>query len=118
MPTSFPVVEAMLMPPIHRTQATTLASTTTVHLAPMRAVGELSVQIQVMSAHSEFSPVNSNSILWRVQPSTLVTSASEHNGHSDLGPSDCVASTLNLMCLSVNKAFYLFFHSLIDLFPH
>ena len=40
-----------------------------------------------------FGLVNSDSILWRVRPATLVTSASEHNGHSDLGPSDCVAST-------------------------
>ena len=38
-----------------------------------------------MSAHGEFGPVNLDSIFWRVQPATLVTSASEHNGHSDLG---------------------------------
>ena len=39
----------------------------------------------MMSAHGEFDPVNSDSVLWRVRPATLVTSVSEHNGHSDLG---------------------------------
>ena len=38
VPTLFPVVEAMLMPSIHRTQAATRASTTTVHLRSKRAV--------------------------------------------------------------------------------
>ena len=38
VPTLFPVVEAILMPPILRTQATTQASTTTVHLGSKRAV--------------------------------------------------------------------------------
>ena len=46
-----------------------------------------------MLSHGEFGPVNSDSILWRVWPATLLTSASEHNGHSDLGPNDCVANT-------------------------
>ena len=32
VPTLFPVVEAIMMPPIHRTQAATRASKTTVHL--------------------------------------------------------------------------------------
>ena len=36
--TLFPVVEAMLMPPIRRTQAATPPSTTTVHLGSKRAV--------------------------------------------------------------------------------
>ena len=36
--TLFPVVEAMLMPPIRRLQAATRASTTTVHLGSKRAV--------------------------------------------------------------------------------
>ena len=58
-----------------------------------RAVTELSAQIQVMAAHCEFSLVNLDSILWKVWPATLVTLASEHNGHIDLGPNDCVAST-------------------------
>ena len=74
-----------------------------------------------MSAHGEFGQVNSDSILWRVRPATLVASASEHNGHSDLSSDDCVASKFNVclnVCLSVNKAFYLFSHLLIDLFPH
>ena len=75
------------MPPIRRTQAATRASTTTVHLS------ELSARTQVMSAQGEFGPVNSDSILWRLRSATLVTSASEHNGHSDLGPDDCVPST-------------------------
>ena len=38
VPTLFPVVEAMLMPPIRRTQAATWASTTTVHLGLKQAV--------------------------------------------------------------------------------
>ena len=38
VPTLFPVVEAMLMPPIHRTQAVTRASMTTVQLGSKRAV--------------------------------------------------------------------------------
>ena len=67
------------MPQIRRT------SMTTVHL-------ELSARIQVMLAHSEYGPVNLDSIFWSVQPATLVTSDSEHNGHSDLGPNDSVAS--------------------------
>ena len=46
-----------------------------------------------MSALGDFGPVNSDSILWRVRTATLVTSASEHNGHKDIGPNDCVAST-------------------------
>ena len=48
VPTLFPIVEAMLMPPIHRT------STTTVHLGSKRAVSELSAWLEVMAAHSEF----------------------------------------------------------------
>ena len=96
VPTLFPLVEAMLMPPIHRTQAATRALTTTVHLGSKRAVRELSARklmIQVMSAYGEFSVVNSYNILWRVRPATLVTLASEHNGRSDIGSNDCVAST-------------------------
>ena len=54
MPTSFPIVEAMLTPPIRRTQAATRASTTAVHLGSRRDVSELSARIQVMSAHGEF----------------------------------------------------------------
>ena len=54
MPTLFPVVEAMLMPPVHRILAATWASTTTFHLGSNRAVSKLSAQIQVMSAHGEF----------------------------------------------------------------
>ena len=46
-----------------------------------------------MEEEEEFGPVNSESIFWRVRPATLVTSASEHNGHSDLGLNDCVEST-------------------------
>ena len=80
VPTLFPVVEAMLMPPIRRT------STTTVHLGSKRVVIELSAMIQVMSAHGEFGQVKSDSIFLRVRPATMLTSASEHNGHSDLGP--------------------------------
>ena len=38
VPTLFPVVEAMLVPSISRTQAATRASTTTVHLESKRAV--------------------------------------------------------------------------------
>ena len=38
VPTLFPVVEAMLMPQIRRTQAATRASMTTVHLGSKRAV--------------------------------------------------------------------------------
>ncbi|KAI0229801.1 hypothetical protein LSAT2_019769 [Lamellibrachia satsuma] len=44
-------------------------------------------------ALKEFGPVNSDSIRWRLRPATLVTSASELKGHSDLGPNDCVPST-------------------------
>ena len=83
----FPVMDATLMPPIHRT------STTKVHLGSKRGVSELSARIQVMSVHGKFGPLNSDSIVWRVRRATLVTSASEHNEHSDLGPNDCVAST-------------------------
>ena len=83
MPTLFPVVEALLMPPIRRT------STTTIHLGSKRAV---SADIGDVSS-GEFSPVNLDSIFWRVWPATLVTSALEHNRHGDLGPNDCVAST-------------------------
>ena len=93
MPTLFRVVEAVLRPSVHRTHATTHESTTTVRLGSMRAVSELSAQIQVMAAHGEFGPVNSDSILWRVWPGTMATSASQHNGQSDLGPNDCVANT-------------------------
>ena len=74
MPMLFPVLEAMLMPPIRRT------STTTVHLGSKRAAS-------VDTGHV------GSSIFWRVRPATLVTSASEHNGHSDLCSNDCVAST-------------------------
>ena len=81
------------MPPILRTQTATWASTTMVHIGSKRAVSELPARIQVMLAHVEFDPVNLDSILWRVRPATLVTSTSEHNGHSDLGPNDCVVST-------------------------
>ena len=73
VPTLFPVVEAMLMPPIHRTQAATRVSTTTVQLGSKRAV-----RADTGGQHS------SDSILWRIWPATLVTSALEHNGHSDL----------------------------------
>ena len=66
VPTLFPVVEAMLMPSIRRTQAATQASTTTVHLSARC--------IQVMSANGGFGPVNSDSNLWRVRPATVVTS--------------------------------------------
>ena len=38
VPTLLPVVEAMLMPSIRRSQAATRASTTTVHLGSKRAV--------------------------------------------------------------------------------
>ena len=38
VPTLFPVVEAMLKPPIRRTQAATRSSTTTFHLGSKRAV--------------------------------------------------------------------------------
>ena len=38
VPTLFPVVEAMLIPPVRRTQAATWASTATVHLGSKRAV--------------------------------------------------------------------------------
>ena len=44
---------------------------------------------KVMSAHCEFGPVNSDSILLRDRPATLVTSASEH---SDFGPNDCISN--------------------------
>ena len=47
--TLFPVVEAMLMPPMRRTQAATRASMTTVQIGSKRAVNELSARIQVMS---------------------------------------------------------------------
>ena len=33
--------------------------------------------------------MNSDSIFWRLWPAAMVTSASEQNGHSDLGPNDC-----------------------------
>ena len=98
MPTLFPVVEAMTTPPIRRTQAIR-TSTTTVHPGPKRAVRELSSRIQVLSAHGQFGPVDSDSILSRVRPATLVTLASEHNGHSDLDPINCVANTSSLMCV-------------------
>ena len=45
---------------------------------------------KVMSAHGEFGPGNSESIIVRDRPATLVTSALEH---SDFGPNDCVANT-------------------------
>ena len=82
VPTLYLVVEATLMVPIRTT------STTTVHLGSKRAVSELSARMQVVSAHGEFGPVNSDSIFWRIRPATLVISASDHNG-----PNDCVAST-------------------------
>ena len=85
MLTLFLVVEAMLMPPIHRTQAATQASTTTVHLGSKRAVKVDTGDVGL---------VNLDSILWRVWPATLVTLASEHNGHNDFGPNDCLASTM------------------------
>ena len=50
VPTLFPVVETMLMPPIRRIQAATWASTTTF---PQRS-NELLARIQVMSALCEF----------------------------------------------------------------
>ena len=59
--------------------------------APDRS--DLSAQIQMMLAHGEFGPVNLDSNLWRIWPATLVTSASEHNGHSDFGSNDCLART-------------------------
>ena len=76
--TLFTVVEAMLVPPIRRT------STITVHLGSKRAVS---------TDTGDVGSVNLDSIFWIVRPATLVTSASVHNGHSDLGPNDCVAST-------------------------
>ena len=81
------------MPSIRRTQAATRASTTAVHLGSKRAVSELSARIQVMLAQGEFGPVNSDNILWRRRTATLLTSASEHNGHSGLGPNNCVPIT-------------------------
>ena len=42
---------------------------------------------KVISAHGEFGPVNSDSILLRDRPATP---ASEH---SDFGPNDCAANT-------------------------
>ena len=44
VPTLFPVVEAVLMPPIRRTSTTTIDG----------SLGELPARIQVMSAHGEF----------------------------------------------------------------
>ena len=35
--------------------------------------------------------------LFPVVEATLVTLLAEHNGHSDFGPNDCVASTCSLM---------------------
>ena len=52
-----------------------------------------------MSTHGEFGPVTSDSIFWRVRPATLVASASEHNGHNDLGPNDSLVSTQSLVCV-------------------
>ena len=72
VPKLFPVVEAMLMPLIHRT------STTTTRLGSKRTISELSARTHVMSANGEFA------IFWRVRPANLVTSASEHNEYSDL----------------------------------
>ena len=75
--------------------------------------------IQVISAHSEFGPVNSDSVLWRVQPATLITSASEHSGHSDVGPKQLCSEHMKFnACLAVNKASCLFSDLLIDLVPH
>ena len=54
--TLFPVVEAKLMPPIRRTQATTRASTTTVHLGPKRTVSEQSARTHVSSMCVFFNP--------------------------------------------------------------
>ena len=62
VPTLFPVVEAMIMPPIRRT------ATTTVHLGSKRALNELSARIQVMSVHVEFGPVNSDIIFGEFIP--------------------------------------------------
>ncbi|KAI0227295.1 hypothetical protein LSAT2_022244 [Lamellibrachia satsuma] len=45
-----PLVEAMLMPQIRRTQAATRASATKVHLGQMTAIGEMSARIQVFLA--------------------------------------------------------------------
>ena len=82
------------MPPIRRTLAATRTLTTTLHLGSTRDVGE-------MSAHGEFGPANSDSILWRVRPKRLGSERMKFN-----------------VCLSVNKAFYSFCVLLIDLFPH
>ena len=71
VPTLFPVVEVLLMPPICITQTATWASTTVVHLGSNRVV---STDIQVMMAHGEFGLVNSDSIVWRIRPATLLTS--------------------------------------------
>ena len=94
MPTLFAVVEAMLMPPIRRTQAAARASTTAVHLGPKQAVSELSARIQVMSAHGEFGQHSFES-----SARTSGNFGLRHNGHSNLGPNDCVASTTSLMCV-------------------
>ena len=45
--TLFPVVEAMMMPSIRRTQAVARASTTMVHLGSQRVVSQLSARIQI-----------------------------------------------------------------------
>ena len=65
---------------VRKTQAAIRASKTTVHLGSKLAVSKLSTPIQVISAHGEFGPVNSENILWRLQPATLATSASEPIG--------------------------------------
>ena len=80
VPTLFPVVEAMLMTAIRRTKAATRALMTPVQFGYRRFR----------------RTVNSDSILWRLRHTTLVTSASER---SDLGQNGCVPSTWNLMCV-------------------
>ena len=66
VPTLFPIVEAVLKPSFHRTQAATWGIDD--HGPP---------QIEAF-----------DSILW-----TVVTLTSEHNRHGNLGPNDCVPST-------------------------
>ena len=68
-----------------------------------------------MSGHGEFGPVNSDNILWSLRPATLVTS--EHSGHDDLGPNDCVSNTRGLMYVLLRMK-HIFSPLLIDLVPH
>ena len=108
VPTFFPAVEAMLMPPIRRT------STTTVHLGSKRAVSELSSRIQVMSAQGEFgqhflesSAWNSGNVGLRAQWSLLSLPKRLCSEHMKFN-----------VCLTVNEAYYLLSHLIIDFVPH